>query len=170
VPSGREKLCLQLSVESIFEKEKNMNTRHLLTASLAGGLVSLVLVNTPFVNLINLMICAGFWIGPILAVWLYRRLHGTLTLRDAIVTGVLAGAWHGLFGLVLSPLGLAGAGGLLSELAPFMSTQDLPDLENTLTGVNGMLFNLVGMAIDIAFGFLGGLAGGAILRPSRAIA
>jgi len=147
-----------------------MNTKHLLAATLAGGLISIVLVNTPFVNLINLLICAGFWIGPIAAVWLYRRLRGTLTFGQAMLIGLLAGAWHGLFGLVLSPLGLAGAGGLLSEVRPFLSAQDLPDLESALTGVNGMLFNLVGVAIDIAFGFLGGLLGGAIFGPRRVTA
>ena len=146
-----------------------MNTRHLLTASMVGGLVSLVLVNAPFVILINLLICAGFWIGPIVAVWLYRRLGCTLTLREALITGVLAGAWHGLFGLILSPLGLAGAGGLLSELRPFMSAQDLPNLQTSLTGVSGMLFNLVGVLIDIIFGFIGGLIGGPFFRTDRVI-
>ncbi len=147
-----------------------MNTKHLFIASLVGGLVSIVLVNTPFVNLINLLICAGFWIGPIAAVWLYRRLDGTVTLRQAVITGLLAGAWHALFGLLLSPLGLAGAGGVLNEMRPFVSAQDLPDIETALTGVGGMLFNLVGVAIDIAFGFLGGLIGGSIFGPRRAIA
>ncbi|HEY5574518.1 MAG TPA: hypothetical protein VIK64_15965, partial [Anaerolineales bacterium] len=75
-----------------------MNTKYLLAASLAGGLISTVLANTPYINLINLLVCAGFWIGPIVAVWLYRRLGGTLTLGQAVVTGMLAGAWHGLFG------------------------------------------------------------------------
>jgi hypothetical protein len=84
--------------------------------------------------------------------------------------GVLAGAWHGLFGLVLSLFGLAGAGGLLNELRPFMSPQDLPDLETALTGVGGFLFNLVGIVIDLAFGFLGGLIGGAIFGPRRVTA
>jgi len=147
-----------------------MNTKHLLTASLAGGLISIVLVNTPFVNLINLLICAGFWIGPIVAVWLYRRLDGTLTFRQAMIIGLLAGAWHGLFGLLLSPLGLAGAGNLLNELRPFMSAQDVPDLETALTGVGGMLFNLIGVAVDIAFGFLGGLIGGGIFGARRVTA
>jgi hypothetical protein len=87
-----------------------------------------------------------------------------------MLIGLLAGVWHGLFGLVLSPLGLAGAGGLLNELRPFMSAQDLPDLETTLTGSGGMLFNLVGILIDIAFGFLGGLIGGAIFGPRRVTA
>jgi len=147
-----------------------MNTKHLLVATLTGGLISVVLVNTPFVNLINLLICAGFWIGPIAAVWLYRRLDGVVTLRQALLIGVLAGAWHGLFGLVLSPLGFAGAGGMLSGLRPFMSAQDLPDLEIALSGAGGLLFNLVGMLIDIAFGFLGGLISGAIFAPRRVTA
>jgi hypothetical protein len=147
-----------------------MNTRHLLVASLAGGLISLVLVNTPFVNLINLLICAGFWIGPLVAVGLYRRLDGTLTLREAVITGMLAGAWHGLLGLLLSVFGLAGASGLFNELRPFLSAQDLPDLETALTGVGGLAFNLLGILFDIAFGFVGGLIGGAIFRPRRVIA
>ncbi|HEX5810228.1 MAG TPA: hypothetical protein VFY25_16275 [Anaerolineales bacterium] len=144
-----------------------MNTKHLLIASLAGGLVSLMLVNTPFVNLINVLLCAGYWIGPLVAVWLYRRLGGTLTMSQAIVTGMLAGAWHGLFGVILSPLGLAGAGGVLNAVRPFMSAQDLPDLETALTGVGGVLFNLVGIAFDIGFGFLGGLIGNAVFRSAR---
>lgn len=146
-----------------------MNTKYLFTASLAGGLISALLVNIPFVNLINLLICAGFWIGPVMAVWLYRRLGGTVTLGQAVITGVLAGLWHGLFGLLLSPLGLAGAGGVLNEVRPFISAQDLPDLETALTGVGGMLFNLVGVAIDIVFGFLGGLIGGGIFRTDREV-
>lgn len=147
-----------------------MNTKNLLTASLLGGLISIVLVNTPFVNLINLLLCAGFWIGPIFAVWIYRRLGGTVTLREAVITGLLAAAWHALFGLLLSPLGLAGAGGILNEMRPFMSAQDLPDLENTLTGVGGILFNLIGAAFDIVFGVLGGLIGGALFGARRAAA
>jgi len=145
-----------------------MNTKYLLVASLTGGLISIMLVNTPYVNLINLLVCVGFWIGPVMAVWLYRRLGGTLTLGQAMLTGMLAGVWHGLFGLMLSPLGLAGAGGLLSNVRPFMSAQDLSDLETALTGIGGLLFNLVAVAIDVAFGFLGGLIGGAIFGPRRA--
>jgi hypothetical protein len=144
-----------------------MNIKILLIASLMGGSISIVLVNAPFVNLINLLLCAGFWIGPIVAVWLYRRLDGALTLRDAVITGILAGAWHGLFGLVLSPLGLAGAGSLLNEVRSFVSAQDLPSVETSLTGVGGMMFNLAGVAFDVAFGFLGGLIGGAMFQTHR---
>lgn len=141
-----------------------MNTKHLLVASLVGGLLSAALVNTPYLNLINLLVCAGFWIGPIVAVWLYRRQAGTLTLRQAMATGMLAGAWHGLFGLLLSPLGLAGAGGMLDTARPFVAAQDLPNLEATLTGVGGALFNVLGLVVDVVFGFAGGLVGGLIWR------
>ena len=145
-----------------------MNTKNLLIASLAGGLISIVLVNTPFVNLINLLLCAGFWIGPIFAVWLYRRLGGALMLREAVITGLLAAAWHALFGLLLSPLGLAGAGGVLNELRPLVSAQDLPDLEAALTRLGGLLFNLVAVSFDLTFGLMGGLIGGALFGARRA--
>lgn len=144
-----------------------MNTKHLLVASLIGGLLSTLLVNTPIVSLINVLICAGFWIGPIVAVWIYRRLDGTLTLSHAVATGLLAGVWHGLFGLLLSLFGLAGASGLLREVQPIMSAQDWSELETNLTGVGGMTFNLMGVLFDIVFGFLGGLVGGAIFRTDR---
>ncbi len=147
-----------------------MNTRYVFAASLAGGLVSTLLVNTPYLNLINLMICAGFWIGPILAVWLYCRLGGPVTLGQALVIGMLAGVWHGLFGLLLSPLGLAGAGGLLNEMRPFVSAQDWPAVESTLTGIGGILFNLLGVAVDVALGAIGGLLGGVLFRPRRVTA
>lgn len=145
-----------------------MNTKNLLTASLLGGLISIVLVNTPFVNLINLLLCAGFWIGPMFAVWLYRRMGGTVTLREAVLTGLLAAAWHALFGVLLSPLGLAGAGGVLNELQPIASAQDLPDMESALTGLGGIVFNLVGILFDLTFGLIGGLVGGALFGARRA--
>ncbi len=144
-----------------------MNTKQLLTASLIGGLTSTLLVNTPVVSWINLLICAGFWIGPIVAVWLYQRQAGSVTLSQAIAIGMLAGAWHALFGVLLSPLGLAGAGGLLREVQPLLSADDQGDALKALTGVNGVVFNLVGMMFDIIFGFIGGLIGGAIFGQRR---
>ena len=147
-----------------------MNSKHLLVASLAGGLINTVLVNTPYVSLVNLLICAGFWVGPVAAVWIYRRLNGNLAAREAIMTGVLAGAWHGLFGLLLTPLGMAGAGSLLQELQPFMSGSDWNELESTLTGIGGVLFNLLGVGFDIVFGLIGGLIGGVIFKARRVTA
>jgi hypothetical protein len=51
-----------------------------------------------------------------------------------------------------------------------MSAQDWSDLETALTGIGGLLFNLVGVAIDVAFGFIGGLIGGAVFGPRRVTA
>lgn len=147
-----------------------MNTKHLLIASLTGGLVSTLLVNIPFVNWINLLLCAGFWIGPIVAVWLFRRQDGAVTVSQAMLIGMLAGVWHGLLGVLLSPLGLAGAGGVLNGLRQVVPAQDLPDLIPALTGLGGLFFNLVGILIDVAFGFIGGLIGGTIFGVRRAIA
>ncbi len=147
-----------------------MNTKNLLVASLVGGLISLILVNTPFVNLINLLLCAGFWIGPLIAVWLYRRLDGVVTMKQAIAVGTLAALWHGVLGLALSPLGLAGAGSLLNEARSFTSAQDLPALEATLTGMGAIMFNFLGVVFDVFFGLLGGLLGGAIFGARRATA
>jgi len=144
-----------------------MNTKDLLVASLAGGLISTVLVNTPFVSLINLLVCAGFWIGPIVAVWIYQRLAGRPAMGQAILIGMLAGLWHGLFGLALSTLGLAGAGSLLNELRPLVAAEDWPDLDAALTGIGGALFNLAGVAIDVVFGLVGGLIAGAIFGGRR---
>ena len=147
-----------------------MNTKHLLIASLTGGLISTLLVNAPFVNWINLLVCAGFWIGPVVAVWLYRRQAGTVTLSQAMLIGMLAGVWHGLIGVLLSPLGLAGAGGMLNGLQQIVPAGDLSDLNAALTGIGGLLFNLAGVLIDVAFGFLGGLVGGAFFSVRRAVA
>lgn len=144
-----------------------MNTKHLMTASLIGGVISIVLANAPYVNLINILFCAGFWVGPLLAVWIFRRLNGTLTIRESIFIGLLTGVCHGVFGLLLSTLGLAGAGSLLKEMQSVMSTQDWAKLETNLTGLGGLAFNLFGMAFDIVFGFLGGLIGGAIFHTRR---
>jgi hypothetical protein len=145
----------------------NMNTKHLLIASLTGGLISTVLVNTPFVNWINLLICAGFWVGPFVAVWLYRRQEEGVALNQAMLIGILAGVWHGLIGVLLSPLGLTGAGGVLNGLGQTVPTQDLIP---ALTGIGGLMFNLVGIVVDIVFGFVGGLVGGAIFGARRVTA
>ena len=145
-----------------------MNIRNLLIASLMGGLISLVLVNTPFLNLINLLACIGFWAGPIAAVWLYRRLSGELTLGEAAVIGMLAGAWHGLIGVLLSPLGLAGVQGLLQTAQIVVPAADTADLEPALSGLGTVLFNLIGVLFDVVFGLLGGMVGGLLFGRRRA--
>jgi hypothetical protein len=65
---------------------------------------------------------------------------------------------------------MTGAGGLLKDMTPFLSGQDLANLKTSLTGMGGLVFNVFGVVIDLAFGFLAGLVSGAIFRTDgRAI-
>ena len=142
-----------------------MNTRHLIIASLAGGVASALLSNVPVVNFINCLLCAGFWLGPLLAVWLYRRQAGTVTLGQGILIGTLAGLVHGLLGFVLSFFGVAGAQALEQTYAQFLPAEASPD--SGLTGLGALAFNLAGVVVGTLFGALGGLIGGAIWQPRR---
>jgi tellurite resistance protein TehA-like permease len=60
-----------------------MNIVSLLIASLISAVVTTALSNIPYLNLINCLLCAGFWAGAILAAWVYKRLTGSLTLRQS---------------------------------------------------------------------------------------
>ncbi len=54
-----------------------MNTKNILITGLIGAVITLVLTNIPFINLVNCLICAGFWVGPLFATWLYKRMSGS---------------------------------------------------------------------------------------------
>ena len=43
-------------------------------------------------------VCGGFWGSAIFAVWLYRRLTGAVTIRQAVNIGLLTGLLAGLLG------------------------------------------------------------------------
>lgn len=139
-----------------------MNTKNLLIVSLVGGLVSTALSNIPFLNLVNCLLCAGFWAGPLLAVWLYKRQTGRLSLGQAVIIGALAGVWAGVFGFVLSLFGFAGADALMKSYTQFMPAD--VEAPEPPPGWLGVLFNLAGVVVNIFFGALGGLAGGAIFK------
>lgn len=139
-----------------------MNKRVLLIGSLLGGLTSVVLVNLPVVNLVNCLLCAGFWAGPLLAVWLYRRQTGAVTLGQAVVVGVAAGVWHAVFGLLLSLVGLAGAQALATSFAQLAPADS--GMPEAISGVEASVFNAVGVLVDLVFGAIGGLVGGALFR------
>ena len=104
-----------------------MNTKNLLISSLVGGLVITVLANVPILNFINCLLCAGFWGGAVLAVWLYRRQSGSMTLGQAVGVGALSGLFAGVIGFLLSFTGLTGAQALLDSYAQFAP----PDAELT---------------------------------------
>ena len=71
-------------------------------------------------------------------------------------------------GFLLSFVGLAGIQGLLSGAGQYLpadaldSAQDIPTL-------SASLFNLLGVAMEIVFGAVGGLIGGVLFRTDRQI-
>ncbi len=140
-----------------------MNAKNLWIAVLSGAVLTTLVSNLPYVDLINFVCFAGFWGGAIFAVWLYRRLSGKLTLREGLALGALTGLCAGILGFGLSFLGLAGYQGTANELAQLLPPEDSQDLSNIPT-LGMLIFNLVGVGFNILFGTIGGLIGGAILR------
>jgi ABC-type Co2+ transport system permease subunit len=144
-----------------------MNIKNLLIASVVGGVVSAVVSNTPYLEFVNCLLCAGFWGGALLAVWLYRRLGGSVTLGQAAAVGALAGVWHAVLGILLSFVGLAGAAGFANTMRTFLPPDAMAGIAEGTTGLAGIAFNLVGVVIDIVLGTLGGLLGGAIFQARQ---
>jgi hypothetical protein len=137
-----------------------MNTKNLILASLVGGAVSLIVANVPYISLVNLLLCVGFWGSAVLAVWLYFRMTGSVTLGQAVAIGTLAGFWAGLFGFLLSFIGLAGASALLNSYKSILPA----DAAFQMPPEAGMAFTIGGVCFDIVFGAIGGLVGGLIFR------
>ncbi len=141
-----------------------MNTKNLLIASLAGGAVSIVLANTPGLSFVNCLLCAGFWGAAILAVWLYKRLTGTVTLQQAVIVGVLTGVWAGIVGFALSFVNLAGFQALMESYSRFLPAGTNIDMGSFTSGPMNIVFTLIGVLVDVILGAVGGLIGGAIFR------
>jgi hypothetical protein len=145
--------------------EVNMNTKNLLLASLLGGIISTLLSNIPIINFINCILCAGFWIGPIFAVWFYKRQNTSITLSQSVIIGTLAGLCAGILGFLLSLIGLAGSAALMNSYAQFLPA----DARGTGIGdaAVSMAFTIVGVFVNIAFGAIGGLVAGLYYRSRK---
>jgi hypothetical protein len=145
--------------------EVDMNTKNLLFASLLGGIISTLLSNIPIINFINCLLCAGFWIGPIFAVWFYKRQTGSVSLGQSIGIGTLAGLFAGVLGFMLSLIGLAGAAALMNSYTQFLPAevkgQGLGD------AAVSMVFTIIGVFVNIAFGAIGGLVAGLFFRSRQ---
>ncbi len=135
-----------------------MNTKNLFITGLVGAIITLLLTNIPFVNLVNCLICAGFWLGPLFATWLYKRMSGTLSTKEGIWVGVTAGAIAGVIGLLLSFVGAAGIAGLVNQINTVMPAEDQIDMG----GLEGGIFNIVGTLIGVIFDILVGAIAGYI--------
>jgi hypothetical protein len=143
-----------------------MNTKNMSIAGLAGAVLTTLVSNLPLIGFVNCLLCGGFWGSAIFAVWLYRRLGGSLTVRQGVNVGALTGLLAGLLGFGLSFAGLAGAQGFANsfqKVLPADATQGL----TALPAWGALVFNFLGILFNIGFGALGGWIGGAIFNPNR---
>ncbi len=145
-----------------------MNNKNFWIACLGGAAMSLLLANLPLVNFINLFLCAGFWASAIFAVWVYRRLGGTVTLLEGVKIGALMGFIAWAIGFLMSLVGLAGIQGIMNGIGLFLpagsqeGTQNIPVWSATL-------FNLLGVLFEVGFGVVGGLIGAVIFGAKKNI-
>jgi len=141
-----------------------MNTKNILITGLVGAVITLGLTNIPFVSLVNCVVCAGFWLGPLFSVWLYKRMTGTISNKEGIWIGVTAGAIAGVIGFLLNFVGAAGATGIINQMNALLPQQDQIDLTGLGGEVFGWLFTLVGVVFDIIVGAIAGFIGAAIFK------
>jgi hypothetical protein len=141
-----------------------LNTKNMLITGLVGAIITLALTNIPFVNLINCLICAGFWVGPLFAVWLYKRMTGTISTKEGIWVGVTAGAIAGVIGFLLSFAGVTGAAGIVNQINTFISPADQIDMSGLEGAIGNIVITTLGVIFDIVVGAIGGLVGAAIFK------
>jgi hypothetical protein len=139
-----------------------VNTKNILITGLVGAIITLLLTNIPFIYLVNCLICAGFWVGPLFATWLYKRMSGTLSTREGVWVGVAAGVIAGVIGFLLSFIGAAGAAGLVNQLNTVLPAQD--QISMAEGGILNLGFTFIGVIFDIIVGAIGGLVGAAIFK------
>lgn len=135
-----------------------MNKKNLWIACLSGAVLTTVVSNVPFVDMVNILCFAGFWGGAIFAVWLYRRLNGTLVAGQSVRIGLLTGLLAGILGFALSFLGVAGLQDLMNDLG--QEAENIPVW-------GAVIFNLIGVIFNIVFGMIGGWLGGSLFRTDR---
>jgi uncharacterized membrane protein YeaQ/YmgE (transglycosylase-associated protein family) len=140
-----------------------MHIASLLIASLIGAVATTALSNVPYLNLINCLLCAGFWVGAILATWVYKRLAGSMTLRQGIAIGALTGLITWAFGFLLSLFDLAGLVGLVKSYGLAFGDPN-PDMSSGFEAWKVTLVNTLGVFLNIFFGAIGGFVGGVFFQ------
>jgi hypothetical protein len=141
-----------------------MNTKNILISGLVGAVITLALTNIPLLNLVNCVICAGFWVGPLFAVWLYKRMTGSISTKEGIWVGVTAGAIAGVIGFLLSFVGVAGAAGIINQLNTVVSPEDRIDMSGMEGGILNIAVTFLGVIFDIIVGAIAGFIGSSIFK------
>lgn len=134
-------------------------------AAAIGGLVMAVLSSVPILSLINCLICAGLWIGGIVAVWFYKRQTGQLVSAGR---GAAIGAVAGVIGAILATLvTLAFGGAMLESMIAADTTGTLRDSMGGFvgTGVTTAIAFITNIILYPLFGAIGGGAFAALTQP-----
>lgn len=140
-----------------------MNQKNMWIAAASGAVLTTLLSDLPLIMMVNCLVCVGFWGSSFFSVWLYWRLNGEVSVREAVRIGLLTGVLAGLLSLLLSFAGVSGVEGFVNNLGPLMSAEDVQGL-NEVPGWAILLLNLLGVGFNIVFGMLGGWIGGAIFN------
>lgn len=143
-----------------------MNKKKFWISVVVGGVLTTLVSNLPIIGFVNCLVFAGFWGSAMLAVWLYQRLNGNLSRREALQIGIMTGLCAGILGFALSFTGFSGLQGLLNSAGRFLPADDLSSIQDTPTFI-AIIFNLVGVAFNIGFGLLGGWLAGVLFHSNE---
>ncbi len=143
-----------------------MNNKNFWIACLSGAGLSLLFSNLPYLGFVNCLLCGAFWGSSIFAVWLYRRLGGNPDTRQAIRLGAMTGLVAGVTGFALGFIGLAGAQGFINSAGQFLSADATKGMQDIPVWAE-LIFNFIGVLLEIGFGALGGWIGSVIFNPRR---
>ena len=138
-----------------------MNQKNMWIAAASGAVLTTLLSDLPLIMMVNCLVCVGFWGSSFFSVWLYRRLNGEVSVREAVRIGLLTGVLAGLLSLLLSFAGVSGLQGFVNNISPLLSAEELQGMNEVPTW-GTLLFSLVGLVFNVAFGTLGGWIGGTI--------
>lgn len=141
-----------------------MNTRAFLLASLIAGVVMGLLGGLPIISIANCVLCMWVWGSAILAVYLYRRLEGSLpmvTLSQGALLGLVSGLIGAIIVWLISLITRQAATEAIMQVFE-MAGMEAPSFLGTGVVIVGLIIDLVLYAI---FGAVGGLIGAAIFKP-----
>jgi hypothetical protein len=140
-----------------------MNAKNLIIAGGIGAGIAVFFSLVPFLNLTNCLCCAPYWASAVLAVWLYRRMTfpGSMTLGQGVAVGLVVGVLATAASFLLSLLGLVHAAELMNRVQSVVSSAniDLPVRPEFNVNCN--------CGVELIFGLIGGLIGGALFRTDK---
>lgn len=141
--------------------------------ALLGGLFIGILSSLPVVNVLNLCCCLWVVIGGVLATYLrQQQLHEPIETSEAMLTGLLAGAFGALLNIIATWALFSVAGPMFQDefRTQLESNPDLPpqmrDMMLSLMSGRGMVLLQFGVTLPVyaLFSMLGALLGVAFFK------